>query len=141
MRNVLQIISLLIAGSSMVGAQEIKIEPVDPTAYDTIKVTCSYPFGAFVETHSHSVSGNTVQVNLVQDGWNLHPNPPHSFTERIEPLAAGTYLFRVSCHTGFVEEREVVVGLATGIPTLGPIGVVLLAGLVGFAGFRFLHSR
>jgi probable HAF family extracellular repeat protein len=90
MRTVVSLLLSLVA-TFHVHAQ-VTITPVAPTSADVIIVHVS--LGSYqVRTQSHSVSGSTVTVTIVNDGPNFGPNPPGTAVEPIGPLPAGNYTF------------------------------------------------
>ena len=67
------------------------ITPAAPTPSDVIFVQVYLP-QYHVRTQSHSVSGNTVTVTIVNDAPTILPLPG-SVTESVGPLPSGTYTF------------------------------------------------
>lgn len=78
---------------------QVTVTPLVPTSTDVIQVHVI--LGSFqVRTQSHSVSGNTVTVTIVNDGPNFEPNPPGIAVEAVGPLPPGAYSFVVFVQPG-----------------------------------------
>lgn len=122
----------------------VTIMPAAPTTLDNIQVIAEYPLGPYVETKSHTISGNVVSVRFVQDGWDFSPNPPHAATETVGRLAPGTYQFVVtstlpSATTPSVQEFAIVVS-SVAVP-IGRGAYVVLALLLLVLGMTFKAAK
>jgi hypothetical protein len=93
MRIVVPLLFSLLTSFSVQG-QDVTITPSAPTPADVIFVQV-YLQEYLVRTQSHSVSGNTVTVTIVNDLPSFLPSPPGVATEPVGPLPSGTYTFVV----------------------------------------------
>ena len=97
------VLALGIVTSMVASAQSqpsVIITPAGPTENDVIYAVGVFPRGGFVKTHSHSITGNLVTVQMVQDGTDFGPNPYFSFVEIIGRLPAGEYTVEILVDTG-----------------------------------------
>ena len=95
------------ASSHTLEFMEINVTPKNPIATDVIKVEVWLFGGPFIETHSHTIDSNLVNINLVQDGLDLSPNPPVLFVEKVGPLPEGSYEFIVEVKAYYHNETHV----------------------------------
>jgi hypothetical protein len=73
----------------------VAISPPQPTSYTDVSVRVSFHTGSIVGTHTHTISGSSIVVNLAQDGISGIPPPHFDFTESLGRLAPGTYQLQV----------------------------------------------
>jgi len=143
MKNVL-IFLILVFGAESVSSHtlelsEITITPSAPTTQDAVNVQVGFFGGPFVKTHSHSVVGNLVKVNMVQDGLDLAPNPPHIFVEEVDSLPEGSYEFTIEVKAFYHNETHVFtesfdVSVSPSLYSIPSGSVVSILALIAFIG-------
>ncbi|MBI5101985.1 MAG: hypothetical protein HZB33_09160 [Nitrospirae bacterium] len=123
-----------------------EVIPQNPTTADDIKVKTYFPGGPYVDTHSHSVIGNQINIVLFMDGMLFSPDPPHDVTETIGKLPAGEYQITV-----FVKESpsnpleidtlygSLSVKQAVTVPTVNEYGMLIL--LLSFSGISLYFLK
>jgi len=73
----------------------VEISPPQPTTHADVSVRVSFHTGSAVGTHTHSISGSSIVVSLVQNGISGIPPPHFDFTETLGQLEPGTYQLEV----------------------------------------------
>lgn len=148
MNKLFLIITLLFLFANL-NAQNIRVQPNNPTNEDTISITTTYGCDVFTENMNHSINGFIVEfeveVDTVENSiqCSFDPPPPLTFTYQIEQLPAGDYEFIFNT-TDLVDmsvsQRSffVSVGIA---PAAVPVKTSLLILLILSFGFLWFKNN
>lgn len=144
MRILLFVAVLSFFWAGLVHADDVFFSPENPTTEDVISVIAQFSAGPFVETQSHSIEGNKINVLFVQDGLDFSPNPPHEAIEVIGLLPAGQYTVHALLREGGFERTitlNMAVAPAHAVPTGNMRGMVLLVALTFLIGVVAIRAR